>query len=303
MFHSILVPLDRSAFAEQALPWAMTLSRRAQGQLDLVEVHSLYALEDRHAAWVPFDPAQDAERRKKEQLYLDATAQWAKSVGTIAATGTVLHGSATLPLTVADSLLERVERVKADLIVMATHGRGPMSRLGAGSVADELIRRAHVPVLLVRPGSSPAEFMPEPAVEHILIPLDGSPRAEQVLEPAGQMARLMEARCTLVRVVEVGVTSVDPSVLQDAEQYLRRIAARMQTDGLQIETRVVVSPDAAEAILKQAAAHSCDMIAIATHGRGGVQRLLLGSVADKLVQRAAAPILVYRPTSSNGAAG
>src|SRR5579872_1121247 len=138
MFLSLLVPLDRSAFAEQALPLALSLARRAGAALDLVEVHALYALASRTSGWLPFDPGEDAACKQKEQLYLEATAQWVRSMSPVPVTTGLLAGSTVLPSTVADSILERARTGKADLIVMTTHGRGPLGRLGLGSVADEL---------------------------------------------------------------------------------------------------------------------------------------------------------------------
>src|ERR1700757_5185112 len=125
MYHSLLVPLDRSPFAEQALPLALGIARRAHARLDLVEVHALYALEGRHAGWVPFEPERDAQRKQQEQLYLDATATWLTSISPASVSTGVLAGSAVLAESVADSILRRARARKADLIVIATHGRGP----------------------------------------------------------------------------------------------------------------------------------------------------------------------------------
>src|SRR5208283_3917513 len=201
MYLSLLVPLDRSSFAEQALPLALSIARRTSARLDLVEVHALYALGDPTAGRLPFEPDRDAECMQQEQLYLDATAKWVTAVSPVPVTAGVLSGSAVLPAMVADSILERALTGKVDLIVMATHGRGPLGRFGVGSVADELIRRAPIPVLLVRPSEKAPQVIPEPVLDNILIPLDGSPLAEQVLEPALDLVRLMEARCSLLRVV------------------------------------------------------------------------------------------------------
>jgi nucleotide-binding universal stress UspA family protein len=304
MYLSVLVPLDRSSFAEQALPLANSIARRANARLDLVEVHALYALEDPHAGWAPFEADRDAQRKQQEQLYLDATAKLATCVSAVAATAGVLSGSAVLPETVADSILERARTGKADLIVMATHGRGPLSRFGLGSVADQLIRRAPMPVLLVRPSEKAPRTAPEPVLENILIPLDGSKLAEQVLEPAAELAQLMEARLSLLRVVEFRSSSGDRGAAglpdrSEQERYLERVAARLREQGLQVRTRVVVARHAAEAILEEARVHGADLIALATHGRGGLKRLLLGSVADRLIRGAALPIIVYRPTGKD----
>lgn len=304
MFLSLLVPLDRSSFAEHALPLAVSIARRAKARLDLVEVHALYALDDPHAGWAPFEPDRDAQRGRQEQLYLEATAKWATSVSPVATTAAVLPGSATIPSTVADSLLEHARAGKADLIVMATHGRGRLSRLGLGSVADELVRRAHLPVLFVRPSEQAPGMVPEPVLDHVLVPLDGSPLAEQVVGPAVDLARLMEARCILLRVVEPHSSPDDgesgrPSEKAQAEVYLERIAGRLRGQGLEVQTQVVVARDAAEAIRKEAEAQPNSLVALATHGRGGLKRLLLGSVADKLIRGATSPVLVYRPAGRN----
>ena len=299
MYRSILVPLDRSSLAEQALPLARSIAQRANSKLDLVEVHALYALEDPNAGWLPFDRDRDAECKQQEQLYLDATAKWMSSASPITVTAGVLSGSVVLAETVADSILERARTGNADLIVMTTRGRGVVSRFALGSVADELVRRAPIPVLLMRPTEKAPVVTAEPVIDHILIPLDGSPLAEQILEPALDLARLMEARCTLLRVVEARSSPGDrrePSEKSQAEAYLKRVAKRLHEQGYRVRTQVVVARHAVEAILAEAAAQATNLIAVATHGRGGLNRLLLGSVADKLIRTAASPVLVYRPT-------
>jgi nucleotide-binding universal stress UspA family protein len=298
MFLSLLVPLDRSSFAEQALPLALSIARRAGARLYLVEVHALYALEDPTAGWVPIDPERDAQRKRQEQLYLDATATWLTSMSPASVSTAVLPGSDVLAETVADSILERARAGKADLIAMATHGRGPFRRFWAGSVTDQLIRRAGVPVLLVRPSATAPAIFPGPVLDNILIPLDGSALAEQVLGPALDLARLMEARCTLLRVLSPRSSPHNgaPGGPPTEAAYLERVAARVREQGAPAQARVVVARHVAEAILEEAAAQACDLIALATHGRGGLTRLLWGSVADQLIRAAASPVLVYRPT-------
>jgi nucleotide-binding universal stress UspA family protein len=131
-------------------------------------------------------------------------------------------------------------------------------------------------------------------VEEVLVPLDGSGLAEQALGPALDLAHLLEARCTLLRVVE---SSGNPpeAAREEAEAYLERAAGRLRGPGLSARPRVIVAPDAAEAIVGQA--RDSGLIALATHGRGGVGRMLLGSVADKVVRGTSTPVLVYRPVA------
>ena len=290
MYRSILVPLDRSSFAEQALPLAFGIARRGNVPLDLVEVHALYALEDPLAGRLHFDKNEDAEWKQQEQVYLDATAKWAAVASQLRITTAVLSGSVALPESVAASILERARAANVDLIVMTTHGRGVLGRLALGSVADELIRHARVPVLLMRPIENARGPFPEPVFDSILIPLDGSSLAEQILEPAVELARLMESRCTLMRVVD------SLSQKPEAEAYLERVAGKMRKNGLEVRTRIVIALHVAEALLNEAAAEPCSLIAVATHGRGGLGRLLFGSVADQLVRTATSPVLVCRAT-------
>jgi nucleotide-binding universal stress UspA family protein len=173
--------------------------------------------------------------------------------------------------------------------------------LGLGSVADELIRRSPFPILLVRPGEKAQGILPEPVVENVLIPLDGSALAEQILGPAVELAQVFRARCVLLRVVESAAstnhqTTSGSAERVQAETYLERIAARLREPGVNIEIRVVTAPHAVEGILEEARDQSNHLIALATHGRGGFQRMLLGSVADKLIRTSPSPVLVYRPT-------
>jgi nucleotide-binding universal stress UspA family protein len=136
-----------------------------------VTVHVSYYPEESIPRGTHIDPEREAERRRQEQAYLDETSARAAAAG-IAVTAAVLPGSAVSPSVLADSILERADAGQVDLIVMATHARGAVGRLAAGgSVADELVRRANIPVLLVRPDQPAPATAPEPAFDPILIPL------------------------------------------------------------------------------------------------------------------------------------
>ena len=183
MFRTVLVPLDGSPFAEQALPWALCLARRAGAALDLVRGHVLYALTQPAAAWAPFDPVAEAECKQEECAYLNAVARRLTAVAPVAVRRTLVDGYET------EGILRRVQDDRADLVVMATHGRGPLGRFFLGSVADVLVRETSVPVLLVRPRGVAPDLRAVPAVANVLVPLDGSPLAERALGPAADLAR------------------------------------------------------------------------------------------------------------------
>ncbi len=301
MFRTVLVPLDGSPFAEQALPYAVGIVRRAGATLDLVHVHVLQVLEEHKAGRYAYDPGFDKEHQRKERLYLESTAKSLATVSAVPWTAAVVSGLDT------EGILSRVQDAKADLIVMTTHGRGPLDRFFLGGVADELVRQAAVPVLLVRPRDPAASIVPEDhLLEHVLVPLDGSSLAERILEPALDFVRLWAGRCTLLRVIEASPATTagwptrprPPEQEQEvaAEAYLEKIAGRLREDGTAVQTRIVVAPHAAPAILEEAQTQRCDFIALATHGWSGLRRMLLGSVTDKVIRGSSLPVLAYRPT-------
>jgi nucleotide-binding universal stress UspA family protein len=183
---------------------------------------------------------------------------------------------------------------------MTTHGRGGFSRLWLGSVADQLVRRIDAPVLLLRHGArrEDADF------RSITVALDGSPGAEQVLAHA--IALGPRGYYTLVRVVEpppppmvtpVGLYPPDsPTQSLDelsaaAANYLEEVAKRMRDRSLSVETCVRVG-GVAEQVLGLAAQSHSRLIVVGTRGARGLDRLLLGSVADKIVRGAVQPVLV-----------
>ncbi|MGA2035371.1 MAG: universal stress protein [Thermoguttaceae bacterium] len=301
MYHSILVPLDGSPFAEQALPLALTIANRAGASLEVVRVHELYALKDPHCCWSPFDPAEDAMFKEQEQAYLDGITKRLGKAASVPVTSALVNGR------IEDGILERARAKPADLIVMTTHGCGATSRFWLGSVADELVRHAPVPVLMMRPREASQDLEPEPTLRRMLIPLDGSEFAKQVREPAIALGSLMDSEYVLVRAVESSSLPVgfpvaaelrvaEQSRLEkrkaEAQAYLDRVAERLRAEAFRIETHVVVGESAAAAVLDVTRDKGIDVIAIATHGRSGLKRLFLGSVADKILRGTCLPVLV-----------
>jgi nucleotide-binding universal stress UspA family protein len=308
MYQSILVPLDGSQFAEQALPLALSIANRAGASLEVVRVHVLYALQEPACSWLPFDPREDAIFKEHERAYLDAVVRRLQRTASVPVTSALADGSTV------DGILERARTKAADLIVMTTHGRGPMSRLWLGSVAVELVRHGPAPILLVRPQEDSTAPPPEPTPRRILIPLDGSELAERVLEPATALGSLVDAEYVLIRAVEssslpVGcpfvaeLTAAEQLRLEkrkaEAEAYLDRVAEGLHAKAFRAQTHVVVGESAAAAVLDVVRSQNIDLVAIATHGRSGFKRLILGSVADKIVRGTLTPALVYRPTTAD----
>jgi nucleotide-binding universal stress UspA family protein len=184
-----------------------------------------------------------------------------------------------------------------------------LRRLWLGSVADAMIRGSSAPVLLVRPEENPS---PHPVLENlrqILVPLDGSALAETILDPATELATLAGADLMLVQVIHplaspLESQSAAPSTFdveltslrrKEADDYLRNVVDECLKAGVKATYAATLGTNVADTIVGLTESPVIGMIALATHGRGGVKRLALGSVADKVVRSAPRPILVYRP--------
>ena len=309
-FRSILVPLDGSSFAEQAVPLAARIAERAGSKLRLALVHELPP--------APIDPVGaklftsiELATRKSERSYLRAIQVRLREDGMRLSSAVTLRGSP------GPALAQYVREMSLDLVVMSTHGRGGVRRAWLGSVADYLIRNLEVPVLLVRPReSAPASARPA-ASGQILVPLDGSRLAEQALGPAMSLARAWDAELALLQVVRPILLSADPSLplplpsafdeeiatmwRTQAQDYLDDIVEKLHEQGIRASGVASLGWYAADSILEAARPERVAAIAIATHGRGGLRRLVLGSVADKVVRGADVPVLVYRPADRGAA--
>ncbi|HEY7699201.1 MAG TPA: universal stress protein [Vicinamibacteria bacterium] len=299
MYEKIMVPLDGSSFAEEALPLAHLLARTLKAELHLVHVVSPspdFALKspEEDLAWTEF-------ARGKTAAYLDAHAERAKAAGAPALSA-VLEGH------VSAALESYAESQKVDLTILTTHGRSGASRWWIGSVTDELLRSSGADLLLVRPWDETDDRTRRTSrFGKILVPLDGSKVAETALSPATRIADAFRSELVLARVVPspVELTSIYgvPGVelrgeaydarIDEAKSYLHAVVGRLERRTA--ESLVIESGGAAEGIVEAARAGEVDLIAMASHGRGGLERALLGSVADKVLRATTRPVLVVRP--------
>jgi nucleotide-binding universal stress UspA family protein len=297
MLRLIVVPLDGSGFGEQALPVALRLAQRERAEIELVHVHETLPPYMTQGAPV-IDPRLDLELEKDRRAYLDAIATWLGRSASVQVTAVLLEGE------VEPTLAEHIENHHADLVVMATHGRGGLSALWIGGVASELARHSSAPVLLVRPTESGSRAQAAPPFRRVLIPLDGTPAGEEAIDHVLAVAGDQGVEYLVLHVVTPMTYLGDPSGIAlvseiDLQQamlaYLDEVAGRIRSRGFHVETRVDVHPSPARAILDVARARGTDLIAMETHGRNKAARLLLGSVTDKILRAATAPVLVHRP--------
>jgi nucleotide-binding universal stress UspA family protein len=288
----ILVPLDGSEFSEEAIPVASSIARRWHVPMRLARVHVPLSSEVHCAdGLVVVDNQRDLEAREHDAAYLAERRGSDSDIETV-----LLQGPA-----VSNALAADVERSGARLVVMTTHGRGGFPRLLFGSVAAGLVRRSPAPVLLVRPGHAEAPYR----FRRVLVPLDGSELAHSILDHVSRVAE-PGARLVLLTVVEPASWAAWPDAasvplpddreqVAEAEARLAEEAARLRARGFEVEGRVVVSRRCAHEILAAAGAIDAELIALATHGRSGLARAALGSVADEVVRGAGVPVLLHHP--------
>lgn len=190
MFKKLLVPLDGSSFAEQALKPAATLARALDAYVELVLVRKPMAFNEIvDAAWLR-DPSEG------ERAYITAKAQELAREESIVVSGSAIRGLA------AEAICEHAKAIGAELIVMTSHGRTGISRMWMGSVANEVIRESPVPVLVLRPEARRKHPFGRAGIRRILVTLDGSPLANAILDSATRLARGFGATLSLLRVVE-----------------------------------------------------------------------------------------------------
>ncbi|MEJ2216790.1 MAG: universal stress protein [Gemmatimonadota bacterium] len=307
MYHRIVVPLDGSRFGDAALPFAESIARRSGAAVDLVHVHLPEPRDPSQEAFTPYryenvaaaEHDFDEEQCAREEAEIAYRAQRVAKGAGVPAYVRILHGQ------VPTALAEDVAAACADLVVMATHGGVSPSGARIKSVADQLVRNLDRPLLLLRPDEAGQHQGIEPGFSRILVALDGSAFSEQILGPATELAQLYDARMVLVLVVSpaasIGIRTVglDSAGLQarreESEAYLVRLAARLAERVEEPDVVAIVGRHPAESILACARREGADLVAMATHGRGGLSRLLLGSTAQEVVRRADRPLLLYRP--------
>ena len=292
MLKTILLPLDGSPLAERALTYATVLARRSEATIALVE-----AVRARTLPGIDPSDAQ-VELTGQAEAYLQSVAERLSADGTEAE----VHVCYDEPVR---AILGTAERQRADLIVMSTHGRGGLSRMLYGSVADQILRRARIPVLLVP--SIVDHAWPTEGPLSLLVPLDGSELATEALHSADLLTEAFGARLTLLRVVQpvpyplygegyAYVPYDEDAEVAEAQRYLADQAARLAERSVGVTTDVTVG-DPARVIGEVARERNVDVVVMATHGHGGLSRVILGSVATATLRHTTAPLLLVRPAA------
>ena len=307
--HRIMVPLDGSTFAEAALPTALRLARRDAATVELARVQES-PLRIARAGGAPVrDPGFDRELRRDARRYLEVL------LGRIDARDRARACTALLDGPISETLAGRARQTAVDLVVMTTHARGGVSRGLLGSVADGFVRQSPAPVLLLRPRDAGGR-LDDDAVgfQRVLLPLDGSASGDQMVEHAIEVAGIEGVQYTLLRVIAAsespvraalphrGETPSSRTQRATVEALLDSKADTLRARGFAVKAQVVIDDSAARGILNNAVESNADLVAMTTRSRGGLERMLLGSVADRVLRSSDRPLLLWNPTESAAAA-
>jgi nucleotide-binding universal stress UspA family protein len=272
MFERILVPLDGSVMAENVLPQVRRLLHHGPAEIVLVR------------AVVPV-PAENGMVLAGDNL--DAAGAYLKTIGE-KFSGTRVQSIARIGAA-ASVILDVAAEEKCTLIGMATHGHGGLKRLLLGSVAESVIRKAPVPVLAIRPFILLEEYRP---IQNILVPIERG----GAIGPAEDLARLFGARLFLLRVLETIPKKKGVDIGKErmrAESELERLEGDLEVRGVEAVS-ILQTGQTIEEILETVHTHEIDLIAMNTHGRSGLTRIMKGSITETLLREAPVPMLISR---------
>jgi len=298
MYKRILVPLDGSELAERVIPYAVSIANAMSSQVSLLRIFDS----------VPEQWADPTHGRYLDQLtssfrneavnYLERIATPLRREG-ITVTCSAHEGNPS------ELIINESSQEADTLIAMSTHGRSGINRWVMGSVTDKVLHGVNEPLLIVRSqeGSPPASIK----ANNIILPLDGSALSEQVLPHAVSLAKALGASVTLLRSTDISYytqmgedypASMYEDLIQEAtveaEEYLKRISEQLSNEGVGESQSYVRQGEAASTILDLAGDSPSTLVAMCTHGRSGVGRMVLGSVTDRVVRHSNRPVLVIR---------
>ncbi len=298
---TLLVPTDFSEFAAHAFELALDLARRSRAEIHLL--HTIHEIDVRTWDWITVTMPKEEEEIRGE-LEADAEQQLSAFMAAHDAHGVAVRPAIRWGPAPAETVVAYAAETEADLIVMGSHGRRGVRRMLLGSVTEEVVHTASCPVMVAHlPEQTPS------LVRRILVPIDFSASGAPALDWAETLASSYDACLVLLHVLEdfkpmepyevaFGnlIDEVLPQLEEHARNELERTAASFAGKGLQTETHVEHGRPA-DGILDFAARQDVGLIVLASHGRTGLERLLLGSVAARVMRSAPCPVLIVRPRS------
>lgn len=296
MFSHILVSVDGSALSECALPHAVTLARAFDARVSLLRVVERERTNGENQA---IDPLRWQMRKAETGAYLDELVNRFQDAG-LETQKVLLEGDA------AERIVEFVRDHEVDLITISTHGRSGLSGWNVSSVVQKVILRAHIPVMIVRAYMCPTTDVKALHYQRLMVPLDGSQRAECVLPLATALARLHESSLMLAHVVarpevprHTPLTEEERELAEQLTEYNRRaggryleqLESRLSAD---VETRLLVSDNTAATLHELVEQENIDLVLLSAHGYSGEAQWPYGSIALNFIAYGTTPLLIMQ---------
>jgi nucleotide-binding universal stress UspA family protein len=299
MYTQILIPLDGSKTAEQALPYAHTLASKLKIPVEFMGVIDIAEF----ALHISAEKARYLERiiEQGERRTMDYLKGIANTFPGLSVNCTIEKGRA------AEAIIEKAAADKGTLITMATHGRSGINRWMLGSVAEKVLRATINPLLLIRAveRATPGE---EARLTSVIVPLDGSELAESVLPAVTELAQKLDLEITLFRAFNIpygvyagadGYYAINfdqliAEIKDEATTYLEKKTEELKRKGIEKVSFLAKEGLSADEIISFGRETPDNLIAMCTHGRSGVKRWVLGSVTETVVRHCGDPVLVIR---------
>lgn len=302
MFNPILVPLDGSQLAECVLPHVIAISRSFGAEITLLRI-----LEKNHAGTSAqmFDLLNWQINKTKSALYLEKIRARIQELSVRARTA-VIEGL------IAEGITEYAQSQGMKLIVLSSHGRNGLTQWGISSITQKIILSAQTSLLIVRAhqyGDYSGELSATPLYQRILVPLDGSQRAENVLPIITQLAHFHKSQVHLVHVVKTPemarqmppapedidlANRVVERNREEAAHYLEQLKSRSYLEGIAVQTHLIASDNAAVALHQLEEQEQIDMVALNAHGYSGNRQWPYGSMVNNFILYGKVPLLIVQ---------
>jgi nucleotide-binding universal stress UspA family protein len=301
MINRILLPLDRSALAECVLPHALAIARAFESQVTLLHVMDA----PREGRWRrAMDPLNWQIRKTEAKTYLHELDLRLQAAGLLTETH-ILEGSA------AEQVIEFLDDHAFHLIVLSSHGQSGLSDWGVSSVVQKIVLRARTSVMIVHAAQPVAPNITDLRYQRILVPMDGTQRAETILPAAAILARTHDAQIMLVHIVQKpSMPRRTPPSREDVElaaqlvernqaeatQYLDQLRSRISG---QVRVRVLVSDHLAATLHELVEQEETDLVLLSAHGRSGQTRGLYGAVVSNFIAYGTTPLVIVRDSAQS----
>jgi nucleotide-binding universal stress UspA family protein len=297
MFTHILIPLDGSPLAECVLPHGLSIARALQSGATILQVVESPETRDRSMV---VDPLEWHYRQAEAKTYLEEVARRLHEAG-IETDQALLQGDP------AERVIDHIHVVQADLIVLSSHGRSGLSGWNVSSVVQKILARARVSILLIPAYTPQGESLSDLRYQRILVPLDGSQRAECVIPVVTALAERHEAEVVFVHVVRkpelprrapptTEELSLADSLTQlnrrEAGRYLEELRTRLAFPA--VEIRLLESENVTETLQLLAQEDKTDLVVLSAHGYSGGTRWVYGSVTSSFIMYGTRPLLIIQ---------